>query len=101
VHTTIHCHLPRPQTAPNNPGLTAILIADGAHHLDLRAPAPGDPASVVRARALEMQTIGKWITQHARDTARARARDNAGAGGDAAAAGTVSVRSRTRINTEE
>lgn len=43
--------------------LVAILIADGAHHLDLRTPHPNDPDSVVKARAEELRLIKKWMTE--------------------------------------
>jgi len=41
--------------------MEAVFIADGAHHLDLRAPNPQDPASVIHARAIEEHHIRKWI----------------------------------------
>ena len=39
----------------------AIIIPEGAHHLDLRGSDPNDPTSVVKARELEKQFIEKWI----------------------------------------
>lgn len=42
--------------------IVAIIIPEGAHHIDLRASNPNDPASVVKAREIERQFIQKWIT---------------------------------------
>ncbi|XP_036419132.1 lysosomal Pro-X carboxypeptidase isoform X1 [Colossoma macropomum] len=41
--------------------LVAIVIPDGAHHLDLRYNNEYDPQTVVRARALEVQYFKQWI----------------------------------------
>ncbi|NWT44378.1 PCP carboxypeptidase, partial [Chroicocephalus maculipennis] len=41
--------------------LVAIVIPDGAHHLDLRSRNPGDPKSVQQARALEICYMKQWI----------------------------------------
>lgn len=41
--------------------LVAIVIEDGAHHLDLRGANPADPPSVVAARKQEVELISKWI----------------------------------------
>lgn len=41
--------------------IVAIIIPEGAHHLDLRSSDPNDPPSVVKAREIEKQFIGKWI----------------------------------------
>jgi len=43
--------------------LTAVIIPEGAHHLDLRSSNPKDPPSVVRARQEEISQIKKWIAQ--------------------------------------
>ena len=40
----------------------AIIIPEGAHHLDLRAADPNDPPSVVKAREIEKQFITKWVS---------------------------------------
>ncbi|XP_034248745.1 lysosomal Pro-X carboxypeptidase [Thrips palmi] len=44
--------------------VVAVLIPEGAHHLDLRAQNPADPPSVRGARRLHRQNIKKWIKQH-------------------------------------
>ncbi|XP_037232844.1 lysosomal Pro-X carboxypeptidase isoform X1 [Falco biarmicus] len=41
--------------------LVAIVIPDGAHHLDLRSRNPLDPKSVQQARALEICYMKQWI----------------------------------------
>lgn len=43
------------------PTLPAVLVAEGAHHLDLRAANPLDPQSVLTARATEVATLKAWI----------------------------------------
>lgn len=42
--------------------LVAIMIKDGAHHLDLRHKNDDDPQSVIDARNLEKKYMKKWIT---------------------------------------
>lgn len=43
--------------------LVAIMIEDGAHHLDLRSANPDDPQSVIDAREQEKQIVKNWIKQ--------------------------------------
>jgi len=43
--------------------LIAIIIENGAHHLDLRAANPNDVPSVIAARQLEVQWIKTWIAE--------------------------------------
>ncbi|XP_052525984.1 lysosomal Pro-X carboxypeptidase [Tympanuchus pallidicinctus] len=43
--------------------LVAIVIPDGAHHLDLRSRNPCDPKSVQQARALEVHYMKQWIAK--------------------------------------
>ena len=43
--------------------VVAVIIPEGAHHLDLRAKDPNDPPSVRAARDLEKDHIAKWIKQ--------------------------------------
>ncbi|XP_067890018.1 lysosomal Pro-X carboxypeptidase isoform X1 [Heterodontus francisci] len=43
--------------------LVAIIIPEGAHHLDLRSRNDKDPVSVRKARALEVEHIKKWIEE--------------------------------------
>ena len=45
-------------------GIVAVIIPEGAHHLDLRAANPADPVSVIQARKIERQWISKWIRSH-------------------------------------
>lgn len=41
--------------------LVAIVIDEGAHHLDLRSSNPRDPQSVLEARQQEKTFISNWI----------------------------------------
>lgn len=43
------------------PSLPSVVIADGAHHLDLRPANAKDPQSVVVAREIEMDYIRAWL----------------------------------------
>lgn len=43
--------------------VVAILIPDGAHHLDLRYTNDNDPPTVRAARALELKYFQEWIKQ--------------------------------------
>jgi len=43
--------------------LVAVVIEEGAHHLDLRSQDPLDPLSVRVARYIETQVIIKWINE--------------------------------------
>lgn len=42
----------------------AIIIPEGAHHLDLRGSHPKDPYSVIAARNYHKFSISKWIKQY-------------------------------------
>jgi len=46
-------------------GYVAIIIPEGAHHLDLRGSDPADPVSVKDARKKERSYIDMWIKAHA------------------------------------
>ncbi|XP_007664991.2 lysosomal Pro-X carboxypeptidase isoform X1 [Ornithorhynchus anatinus] len=43
--------------------LVAVVIPEGAHHLDLRANNPYDPKSVLQARAAEVHLIKQWVAK--------------------------------------
>ncbi|KAL4448337.1 hypothetical protein ABPG75_005556 [Micractinium tetrahymenae] len=43
--------------------LVAVIIPEGAHHLDLMFSNPADPPSVCEARAVEEHYIAKWIRE--------------------------------------
>jgi len=47
-----------------NDSVISLYIELGAHHLDLRAPNPQDPDSVVQARIVETQHIKRWIEEY-------------------------------------
>lgn len=44
--------------------VTAVVIIDAAHHLDLMPSSSYDPATVKMARTVHKQNIEKWIRQH-------------------------------------
>ncbi len=46
------------------PTVVAIVIDQGAHHLDLRSTNPADPESVIVARNIERMHIRQWIAGH-------------------------------------
>ncbi|KAF7989870.1 hypothetical protein HCN44_008544 [Aphidius gifuensis] len=43
---------------------SAIIIPEGAHHLDLRGQNKADPYSVIQARNYHKYSINKWIKQY-------------------------------------
>ena len=49
---------------PVSPKTTTLYIEHSAHHLDLRLPNVADPATVTAARAIETETIAKWIDEY-------------------------------------
>lgn len=64
-HRSLAVALPRvswPLPAPGS--IVAMVIKDGAHHLDLMFSDPDDPDSVLEVRRAEMQHVRKWIDQH-------------------------------------
>ena len=50
-----------------NPTVKAIIIAEGAHHLDLRGANKDDPESVIVARQQEVALIREWLDQKEND----------------------------------
>lgn len=46
---------------PTNPNLTAVTMANGAHHTDLRGPTPQDTLDINTTRTQEIAQINKWI----------------------------------------
>ncbi|GFR48295.1 hypothetical protein Agub_g10174 [Astrephomene gubernaculifera] len=78
--------------------VVAIIIPEGAHHLDLMYSHPADPPSVTAARLTEMQLVRSWIEQHdARrredaTTNQSSSRTDGGAAAAASAAGSTGKR---------
>ncbi|KAL6769573.1 hypothetical protein ACKKBG_A31535 [Auxenochlorella protothecoides x Auxenochlorella symbiontica] len=64
--------------------LVAIIIPEGAHHLDLMFSHPLDPESVKQARAQEEHWIGVWV-QEARARSTGERSTDLGAGANAVA----------------
>ena len=50
-----------------NPSVVAVIIPEGAHHLDLRAAEPADPKSVITARNIHKKNIKKWIQEYSEE----------------------------------
>mmetsp|Transcript_8763 Transcript_8763/g.15060 ORF Transcript_8763/g.15060 Transcript_8763/m.15060 type:complete len:96 (+) Transcript_8763:458-745(+) len=46
-----------------SPSLVAIVIENGAHHLDLMWSHPLDPPSVLEARLTEKRHMHKWVAE--------------------------------------
>uniref|UniRef100_A0A2P2HZL6 Lysosomal Pro-X carboxypeptidase n=2 Tax=Hirondellea gigas TaxID=1518452 RepID=A0A2P2HZL6_9CRUS len=50
-----------------NDSVLAVIIPEGAHHLDLRSSERADPQSVIEARTIHKENINKWISQYRRE----------------------------------
>jgi len=61
------------KSGPDGSGIVAVIIPEGAHHLDLRASNPKDPVSVIQARKVERQWIKKWVRSHKHKAKRSSA----------------------------
>ncbi len=67
----VHVWLWRVQAAANDPrqyvmlgvnnSVMALVIKNGAHHLDLMFSDDRDPSEVVLARALELKEAARWV----------------------------------------
>lgn len=44
--------------------MQAVIIPDGAHHLDLMFSNPLDPLTVKAARTIELDNIERWIEEY-------------------------------------
>jgi lysosomal Pro-X carboxypeptidase len=53
--------------------LHALVIPDGAHHVDLMFSNLGDSETIRAARVTEVQIIKRWVSQHAAERAAGRA----------------------------
>ncbi|GBF97767.1 hypothetical protein Rsub_10192 [Raphidocelis subcapitata] len=69
--------------------VVAVIIPEGAHHLDLMFSHPDDPRSVTDARRREMEHVRRWVegAQRRRRGARALGRRGGGGGGGGGAGG--------------
>jgi lysosomal Pro-X carboxypeptidase len=47
--------------------IVALVVPEGAHHLDLRAATESDPNWLVQQRAMEIRYISKWLAEVYRD----------------------------------
>ena len=43
--------------------IQAVVIKEGAHHLDLMFSHPDDPPSVIAARRTEVEAIRSWVAE--------------------------------------
>ncbi len=57
-------------TANISASVHAVLIPNGAHHLDLMFADPRDPPDVLAARAFEVEQMRQWIREAGRGTTR-------------------------------
>ena len=55
------------RSGKNKSGVVALIIPEGAHHLDLRGTNPADPVSVKTVRKQERSYIKMWIQQEIAD----------------------------------
>ena len=44
--------------------VTAVVLPNGAHHLDLMFSTTEDPPDVIAARQVELAAIARWTTKH-------------------------------------
>ena len=43
--------------------MPAVIVPEGAHHLDLRESNPADPEGVIEARKMEVAYITQWLNE--------------------------------------